>query len=334
MSSFDTSEYSDHHGFTAALQMTETLTALFQSLTVSLCGASHAPSVPLEPIMKQIHAIMETPRNDNYKSAMSEASWETDEQIDVLSLAFKLSEVFDLVEKHDKTQQSHNDGTFAKLCAQIPTKTLNLLLSFTARLSRATSDTTYMCQYRDDKAVLDQIARLHSLLLKISTTANSCEVCLASDKLPEDIVQLACGDKWCWTCLKNFFLKATKSEELFPPKCCQQHIPIDLIAPMLSTEELQAYQLSSEEFSSENRVYCHDTKCGAFISSSQVIGDKATCVCGEVTCVHCHHNFHDGECARDSQLQATLQLAAQSNWKRCFRCRSVVELVMGCNHVT
>jgi hypothetical protein len=48
----------------------------------------------------------------------------------------------------------------------------------------------------------------------------------------------------------------------------------------------------------------------------------------------CKRTAHLGDCPSDSTLQEVLALAAENGWRRCDGCKVVVELTMGCNHIT
>jgi hypothetical protein len=43
---------------------------------------------------------------------------------------------------------------------------------------------------------------------------------------------------------------------------------------------------------------------------------------------------HTGDCPEDVGLQQVLDAAQEYGWQRCYNCRRVVELDIGCNHIT
>ncbi|KAE8356065.1 hypothetical protein BDV28DRAFT_154931 [Aspergillus coremiiformis] len=176
--------------------------------------------------------------------------------------------------------------------------------------------------------------RWEELLGKSSPTQYQCCTCCDSFQSSE-IVQLGCDDCYCTECLRSFFMRATKDETLFPPKCCRQSIPLSLIATQMTTEEISVFKSAEVEFSTANRVYCSNIQCGRFIPPSRVTADKADCShCGSSTCAMCKNTFHRDDCAEDTALQATLDLATREGWQRCFACRAMVELRVGCYHMT
>lgn len=53
-----------------------------------------------------------------------------------------------------------------------------------------------------------------------------------------------------------------------------------------------------------------------------------------MTCVICKANAHTGDCPKDTALQLLFNVADHNDWQRCHACRRLVELDIGCNHMT
>lgn len=177
---------------------------------------------------------------------------------------------------------------------------------------------------RQEKA-LDSLSQLDS------------KCCVCYDRFRRcDAYRLQCGDIYCADCLKGLFMRSTKDEELFPPRCCRQPIPLGLIAGRMAPEELNIYQIAEVELSTHDRTYCCNTDCSNFIPPKRITADRANCEsCGTETCLRCKHSYHyRSDCPEDPALQATLDLAGRAGWRRCFRCRTMVELNRGCYHMT
>jgi hypothetical protein len=104
----------------------------------------------------------------------------------------------------------------------------------------------------------------------------------------------------------------------------------------MSPEELDTFHEAQVEFTTPNRTYCCNSECAKFIPPTQIAdGYLATCTrCGHQTCGHCKRALHDGECKEDGALQATLHLAKELKWQRCLSCKNLVELNLGCYHMT
>jgi hypothetical protein len=171
-------------------------------------------------------------------------------------------------------------------------------------------------------------------LEKLSRKEVQCCVCCDSFR-PHEIVHLECGDEYCTDCVKSLFMRATKDQTLFPPRCCRRHIPLPLISTKMSTEELDTFKNVEIEFSTTDRTYCSNIQCGRFILPTNITADKAECnYCGSSTCAMCKSAFHNDDCPEDTSLKATLDLAASQGWQRCFACKAVVQLGRGCYHIT
>lgn len=56
--------------------------------------------------------------------------------------------------------------------------------------------------------------------------------------------------------------------------------------------------------------------------------------CKSGTCVRCMAPEHAGDCPEDSELTATLAVAAREGWQRCQNCRALVEKDFGCQHMS
>ncbi|RPA83183.1 hypothetical protein BJ508DRAFT_201867, partial [Ascobolus immersus RN42] len=148
-----------------------------------------------------------------------------------------------------------------------------------------------------------------------------------------------CGDHYCQPCLRRMFLNATKEESLYPPRCCKVAIPAEEVLKLgvLDGDEVREYRERAEEYATAKRVYCHNTKCGKFIPSSRILREKDTgsCLyCATLTCIHCGKKNHPGECPEDEDLTKTLELGKLQKWKRCEKCKRMVDRKAGCEHMT
>lgn len=127
-------------------------------------------------------------------------------------------------------------------------------------------------------------------------------------------------------------------ESLYPPRCCRQPFPYDDMRHFLNSELREAFDAKREEMDAaknNNGTYCHVPACSSFIGDANKEGTVGTCsVCDERTCILCKQKAHDGDCPEDEDMQKTEELAQQQGWQRCPNCRRLVELNIGCNHMT
>lgn len=161
-----------------------------------------------------------------------------------------------------------------------------------------------------------------------------CVACL--DRYPPfGIVRLQCCDQYCTNCLKDLFIRATKDQSLFPPRCCKHPIPLEHLIGVLTDEELETFRIAEVEFSTNDRTYCANVQCGKFILPAHIKGETAECdKCNTSTCVHCKNAVHHGDCPADPAIQATFALGESEGWRQCYRCKRLIELNRGCYHMT
>lgn len=127
-----------------------------------------------------------------------------------------------------------------------------------------------------------------------------------------------------------------------PPRCCATPLPSALIKTVLPHPPdqhlfLQAVVQFSTPWSS--RLFCPNPSCQSFIPprTSAPAASEATCrACRTRVCTMCkraaHRRGHD--CPEDWELEAVLRMGERSGWRRCYKCRNLVELAQGCSHMT
>ncbi|KAH7115270.1 hypothetical protein B0J11DRAFT_444628 [Dendryphion nanum] len=177
--------------------------------------------------------------------------------------------------------------------------------------------------------------RQASALKTLSEEKLECCSCRGDFRL-NDTTKLECKHMYCNTCLKRVIMRGVleKDLNLLPPRCCGNHIPFSVIARHLSEEEIEMFQNAEVEKATVDKTYCSGSDCGTFIAPVRIKGRKATCQqCQHETCAMCKNSFHDYDCPEDPDIQPTLDLAQTLHWRRCFSCRALVSLDMGCNHM-
>ena len=168
----------------------------------------------------------------------------------------------------------------------------------------------------------------------LRTARHECTSC-GEHKRSFETFRAPCGHHYCQECLTQLFELSTTDETLFPPRCCRQGIPLTLVRLYLSGELVQRFQKKTVEFRTSDRTYCSRPTCSAFITPDSITGERARCTaCFTSTCIFCKGTGHDGECPADTATQQVLQAAREQGWQRCYNCRRVVELDVGCNHMT
>lgn len=172
---------------------------------------------------------------------------------------------------------------------------------------------------------------------KIMASPRSLKECTAcTSPFPElSLLKVPCACLFCAPCLNRIFQAAATTELLFPAKCHGEPIPLDRWTKVLTPETLKLYQRRYLETATENRVYCAKIECRKFLPLPQYSTSALMCEdCGTTTCAVCKELGHAGEiCPSVLSDEEFLEYAREQGWKRCYKCRRVVELHEGCMHV-
>ena len=167
-----------------------------------------------------------------------------------------------------------------------------------------------------------------------ATKIPECTVC--GDKLTSasEAVTLPCMHDYHPNCLASGFQHALAGGKLFI--CCRSiPAPIDTISSLLPPQFVANYKAKVIERSTQNPIYCTKPGCASFVPPDHITGPLAKCVkCGFITCKMCRNPEHKGVCLPDKNGGMLMQLAENRNWCQCQRCKSVVERVEGCLHIT
>lgn len=137
--------------------------------------------------------------------------------------------------------------------------------------------------------------------------------------------------------------QATTDETKMPPRCCTQPVPSPIIRSVLSREDQADFLKAVLEFSTpwEKRVFCSNPECGEFIPPRSHVDPKhpleVVCrKCRTRICLTCKGGAHPlgKDCPEDWELDTVLKMGEKSGWRRCYKCRTLVELTQGCTHMT
>ncbi|KAE8396149.1 hypothetical protein BDV23DRAFT_193006 [Aspergillus alliaceus] len=167
------------------------------------------------------------------------------------------------------------------------------------------------------------------------TFGMECVSCLEQGDVTTSFTS-SCGHIFCRDCTRQLFLGATQDEELYPPRCCGQIMPPGIALRILDYNELRAFSERAIEYAAKDRVYCAEPTCSKFIPPWAIEGEHGTCPeCHREMHLPCRSLAHPGvDCPMDDTLQCVLAMADTEKWRRCFNCRTMVELQHGCNHIT
>ncbi|KAI0374371.1 hypothetical protein BV20DRAFT_935671, partial [Pilatotrama ljubarskyi] len=157
------------------------------------------------------------------------------------------------------------------------------------------------------------------------------------------VVRLRCGHTFDPGCIREMFERASTDESLFPPKCCQGAVPLSEVEAHFGRAFVERYNKKAREFSTADRVYCHNPSCAAFLGpavpadapeTAQTEAETLRCPdCSAGTCARCKEATHPGVPCHFHAEDAVLDLGKAHGWQRCPACRHLVELSIGCYHI-
>lgn len=167
-----------------------------------------------------------------------------------------------------------------------------------------------------------------------------CTSCF--DRIPErQSVFLPCRHPYCGSCFSQLVSTALQSEDTFPPKCCLQEIPRRILDNSLSGSEMIEYDQKALEYAVDvaSRYYCGSPECAKWIDTRKVNRQNGALECPHCKfwmCTSCRGAQHvaNEDCPQDFGLSAALEQAERAGWRRCYNCRTMVELNTGCRHIT
>lgn len=149
---------------------------------------------------------------------------------------------------------------------------------------------------------------------------------------PRDIFRALCTHDYCTACLVKLAEHALLDETRFPPRCCGRTLPLSLIRTHIGPGLTQRHEEKTIEQADLSKTYCSNKICSAYILPDRVSGYIGTCrSCQVKTCTICKEEAHEGDC--QPAANELLELAVKQKWQKC-PCGHVIELNIGCNHIT
>ena len=160
-----------------------------------------------------------------------------------------------------------------------------------------------------------------------------CTNCL-EDIPNNETCKLPCNHPYCKLCLTTLITTAIQNESSFPPKCCLSEVPLHTVLTALNAKQREEYKEKAAEYAvpAQERWYCPNTKCLKWIPPSKLHRIRPfyqRCpYCATKICNICRGLAHKDAagCPQDFGLEATLTLAELEGWRRCIKCKTMVEV--------
>ncbi|MCJ1236339.1 hypothetical protein MMC14_004320 [Varicellaria rhodocarpa] len=169
-----------------------------------------------------------------------------------------------------------------------------------------------------------------------------CVFCYFTKPLSE-VVESDCASNHaiCHECIRMhcaYCIEALRNMPLF--RCLNSAHSIQLDSKkeeILGKELMKEWEECREAIHNPDQLYCSTSNCWKPLALSDDEPDSTTNCwkCGLDTCISCKKPAHPGKAcgADDDEEQATIEMAKEQGWMRCFRCRALVERSDGCNHI-
>ncbi|OSD06030.1 hypothetical protein PYCCODRAFT_1070477 [Trametes coccinea BRFM310] len=185
----------------------------------------------------------------------------------------------------------------------------------------------------DTRALVEMSAQTSETASK-SREWQTCVIC--RDDIDGPVIRAPCGDTYDLDCLVSLYRAATVDETLFPPSCCRQPFNFHEVRAYMDSQLVKLVDKKAIEFGTKNRVYCHRPTCSTFLGAATASVTQLLCTtCWHYTCGHCKGAEHSATVRCTSAEDAVVvALAEQEGWKRCPGCGHLVELSVGCYHMT
>ncbi|OTB10983.1 hypothetical protein K445DRAFT_77940 [Daldinia sp. EC12] len=250
------------------------------------------------------------------------------------SIARKRSRALTFAQYDNYLAQAEPNLNQPKFISPSPTDTESTRSIFSVSTNRG---------YLSFRRGLSKLRRRRKTPSSLGNIVMSCSACREDLQVDQPLRRLPCGHSYCSRCLKIMINQATTDESKMPPRCCTQPIPSLIIKSILSREEQYRFLKAVVQFSTpwESRVFCSNPACGEFIPPQTRIDPKypfqVVCrKCKTRVCMMCKRDAHPigHDCPDDRELDAVLKMGEKSGWRRCYKCRSLVELTQGCTHMT
>lgn len=171
--------------------------------------------------------------------------------------------------------------------------------------------------------------------------SHRCSACLDMHPI-QNTIKLQCknaGDAeahaYCHDCLIHLFEACITDSSQFPPRCCNQILPVFACIPFLPPTLFARFVARREELETPSRTYCSNALCSEWIRPANIVANVATCpTCIQTTCETCKRGQHEGLCQDDMDVKKLMDVAKEKQWQTCPNCNEMVELKGGCYHIT
>lgn len=181
--------------------------------------------------------------------------------------------------------------------------------------------------------------------LRISTNVSvpeqklgvKCSICLSNMEHP---FKLNWGNTYCKECIIAHWEQKIKSKEKLTCPNCWADISYLIDRGILSEEVKKKYQEFERQMKVDRDPHLHwwpRLDCDKYVYQVPRLKNKkeqATCECGFNFCILCREEWHPTKTCNKVKDKGYLQFLKQPQVKRCPHCKSTIQKIDGCNHMT
>jgi len=170
--------------------------------------------------------------------------------------------------------------------------------------------------------------------------SSQCLICFSEYPISETIIICSAKHRFCQECatqyLKSLIESFKVSKITCPQEGCKELFDTNLIKKLLDEKSFQEYEmklLAKMTNKDPHQKFCPTPGCLRPYKPSET-SSYVLCKCGTKICNTCSNPFHEGKScleALDLEFEA---FSKENNIKFCIVCKSVVQRVEGCVHIT
>ncbi|KAH9326151.1 hypothetical protein KI387_006329, partial [Taxus chinensis] len=177
----------------------------------------------------------------------------------------------------------------------------------------------------------------------------SCGICF-DHSLEEMFEGLNCFHRYCHPCMTRYIhsrIEDRRPQIYCPHESCGEPLTPQECAYFLPAEIFDAWSALNLEaqIADCDKVYCPFPDCSALLvkeDAEREMVNTECLFCHRMFCVKCKVPWHgDLDCSEFQNSLKTSEVDLQFSklvenrkWQRCEKCKGVIELISGCNHMT
>ncbi|KAI3336244.1 hypothetical protein F4824DRAFT_462666 [Ustulina deusta] len=195
----------------------------------------------------------------------------------------------------------------------------------------------------------DAISIINGKIIQSSQSESSGQDCPACLTEAENPIQTRCGHTYCLDCFENLCLSAPTQESAVSIRCvgdsgsCNTILDLPQLQEHLSSTAFE--ELLERSFASYARRhpdllrYCPSPDCDYVYRASRAAKMQTCSNCLVPVCTSCHAQHGALSCAEYQDIssgrrEANERLKKEMGIKDCPKCRTPLEKIDGCNHMT